>query len=211
MHKQYSTCCSPKGRESRWSPLCAGHQAAQQPVGVQCLLQCAALRAGLAAEGGLPCARFQELGAEWRLGQRGGGRVPWASRQVAKGKSRGQFGCSCGRSSAQCHGKSKPCLFMSEETFFSLGAAGRPLSLCCCDNWSYCTHNSKISSLWVLQPALCPQLPLFTVSLPVYLYSPHVKAVCYIWNVHLWATTLNQLRDDVNDLNRGCSGIHVGV
>lgn len=82
-----SPCCPSKGRESRRSPLRAGHQAAQQPVSIQRLLQCAALCAGLAAEGCLPGARLQELGAERRLGQRGGGGVPRASRQVAKGES----------------------------------------------------------------------------------------------------------------------------
>lgn len=83
-------CCST-GRESRWSPLRAGHQAAQQPICIQRLLQRAALRAGLAAERSLPCAGFQELGAERRLRQRGRGRIPRASRQAAKGMSRRWF------------------------------------------------------------------------------------------------------------------------
>ena len=79
----------PTGREYRWSPLCAGHQAAQQPICIQCLLQCAALCAWLAAERGLPRAGLQELGAEWRLWQWGGRGVPRANHQAAKGMSTG--------------------------------------------------------------------------------------------------------------------------
>ena len=77
------------GRKSRWSPLRAGHQAAQQPICIQCLLQRAALCAGLAAEGGLPSAGFQELSSERRLRQRGRGRIPGASREASKGISEG--------------------------------------------------------------------------------------------------------------------------
>lgn len=80
--------CFHTGRESRWSTLRARHQATQQPFCIQCLLQRAALCAGLAAKRGLPGAGLQELGTERRLRQRGGGGVPRTSREAAKGISR---------------------------------------------------------------------------------------------------------------------------
>lgn len=134
-----TTLCFSTGRESRWSPLCAGHQAAQQPICIQCLLQRAALCAGLAAERGLPSAGFQELSAERRLRQWGRGRIPRASCEAAKGMSRGSFGCLCGGSSAQYQGESKPLLFnlRMEQTFISLGFVCRGHPFYCSDHWSY--------------------------------------------------------------------------
>lgn len=81
-------CVWSAGWVSRWSPLCAWHQASQQPVSVQRLLQRAALRAGLATKRGLAGAGFQELGAERGLWQWGGGGVPGASCEAAKGTGR---------------------------------------------------------------------------------------------------------------------------
>lgn len=157
-----TTLCFSTGRESRWSPLRAGHQAAQQSICFQCLLQRAALCAGLAAERGLPSAGFQELSAEWWLGQWGRGRVPWASREAAKGMSRYSLGCLCSGSSMHYQGESQP-------LFFTLGMQQ---TFIYCDNWSYFNRDLKPPPSWQdYSSVLCfPTSLSFSVSLPVFLY-----------------------------------------
>lgn len=172
-------CCPSKGRESRRSPLRAGHQAAQQPVGIQRLLQCAALCAGLAAEGGLPGARLQELGAERRLGQRGGGGVPRASRQVAKGESlEAEPGLLL---IWQTSRRKTVALFMVLSA--RMWALGFTVLKCLSCNCRFLFRSSVV---------IMTKLPVFHCECAS--FSPHYGILHHVWIMFLSATDLEQLK-----------------
>ncbi len=79
--------CHLADRYSGWGFSSAWHQTPQQSLCVQRLLQCAALRTGLAAEGGHVGPGLPQFCAERRLRQWGGGGVPRTRLQTAQGQS----------------------------------------------------------------------------------------------------------------------------